>query len=76
MTTIEIRNQIDAYIDRLSPERLLFVADFLAYLADRESQEATEELLRIPNFYESMLRAESEISIGNYQNWRDIHRDV
>jgi hypothetical protein len=76
MNTLEIRHQIEEYIDRLSPERLKVAADFLAYLAERESQEATEELLKIPNFYESMMRAEAEIPKGSYRNWREIRRDV
>lgn len=73
MTTIEIRHQIDAYIDRLSPERLLFVADFLAYLADRESQEATDELLNIPGFIESFEKGKQDLAGGNLTNWRSIH---
>ncbi|MEH1891718.1 MAG: hypothetical protein V7K92_20450 [Nostoc sp.] len=47
MNTVEIRQQIKEYIDHLSPERLLVVADFLAYLAERDDNEATEELLKI-----------------------------
>jgi hypothetical protein len=76
MTTAELRHQIDEYIDCLSPERLRVAIDFLAYLAERESQEATDELLRIPKFMESLKKTESEIPAGNYRNWRDIRRDV
>jgi hypothetical protein len=41
MNDIAIRQQAKEYIDRLSPERLLIAADFLAYLSERESNEAT-----------------------------------
>jgi hypothetical protein len=40
--------KIEAILKRLSPERLRVAADFLAYLDERESNDATEELLRIP----------------------------
>lgn len=73
MTTVELRHQIVEYIDCLSPERLRVAVDFLAYLAERESQEATEELLKIPRFMESLEKAESKINSGSYRNWRDIH---
>jgi hypothetical protein len=76
MTTTEIRYQINNQIVSLSAEHLQTVADFVAYLADRESQEATDELLNIPGFVESWQIAEAEIATGRYQNWRNIRRDV
>jgi hypothetical protein len=36
MTNIQIRNQAKQYIDRLSPESLRFVNDFLIYLLTQE----------------------------------------
>ena len=39
-------------------------ADFLAYLEERETNEATEELLRIPGFLEDFERAEKEALSG------------
>ncbi|MEG4047458.1 hypothetical protein [Microcoleus sp. Pol17_C1] len=42
MKTQELRQKLKQSIDRLSPERLLVVDDFLAYLlAEHESNEAT-----------------------------------
>ena len=76
MTTVEIHHQIKEYIDCLSPERLKVAIDFLAYLIERESQEATEELLKIPRLIDYLEKAEAEIPTGSYQNWRNIHRDV
>ena len=55
MNTTEIRHQINQYLDRLSSDRLQLVADFLAYLAEKESQQATQEFLDIPGFIESLL---------------------
>jgi len=39
----------------LSPERLRVAADFLAYLDERESNDATEELLSIPQYQQEKL---------------------
>ena len=49
--------KIEAILQRLSPERLRVAADFLAYLDERESNDATEELLSIPNFKEDFQEA-------------------
>ena len=74
MTTLEIRHQIEEYIDSLSSEGLKVTVDFLAYLADRESQQATEELLSIPDFLDSWEQAKQDIAKGNLTNWRSIPR--
>jgi hypothetical protein len=58
MNNTEVRQQINQYLDVLSSERLQLVADFLAYLADKESEDATQELLDIPGFIESFERDE------------------
>ena len=57
------------------PEQLRVAVDFLAYLVERESQDATDELLRIPKFMDSLEKAEAKVSTGSYRNWRDIRRD-
>ncbi|TVP64737.1 MAG: hypothetical protein EA343_04795 [Nodularia sp. (in: Bacteria)] len=64
MNTLEIRQQIQEYVDQLSPERLLVAADFLAYLADREDNEATEELLRINDFKADFAKAKKNVEEG------------
>ncbi|WP_228036753.1 hypothetical protein [Cuspidothrix issatschenkoi] len=46
MNTLELREQIQKYVEQLSPEKLLVAVDFLAYLATRED-DATQELLEI-----------------------------
>jgi hypothetical protein len=55
MDTIELRQQVKEYIEQLSPERV--AADFLAYLVDKESEEATQELLNIYGFLEAFENA-------------------
>ena len=64
MNTVKIRQQIKKYLDQLSPERLLVAADFLAYLAERDDNEATEELLKIEGFKEALVKAKKNVEEG------------
>lgn len=72
MNNTEVRQQINQYLDGLSSERLKLVADFLGYLADKESEDATQELLDIPGFIESFERGKKDIAEGRVKNWRMI----
>ncbi|MBD6618729.1 hypothetical protein FNW02_23605 [Komarekiella sp. 'clone 1'] len=76
MNNTEVRQQINQYLDGLSSERLELVADFLAYLTDKESEDATQELLDIPGFIESFERGKKDIAEGRVKNWRTIRSDV
>lgn len=64
MNTLEIRQQIQEYVDQLSTERLLVAVDFLAYLADREDNDATEELLKINDFKADFAKAKTNLEEG------------
>jgi hypothetical protein len=64
MNTLEIRQQIQEYVDQLSPEKLLVAVDFLAYLADREDNYATEELLKIHDFKADFAKAKKNVEEG------------
>ncbi|MCL1469101.1 hypothetical protein LAY57_00270 [Argonema antarcticum A004/B2] len=75
-TTDEIRLQVKQYVDRLSPERLRVAADFLAYLAESESNEATQELLEIPGFVEAFERGKQDVAAGRVTDWRKVRDDV
>lgn len=76
MSSAELRDQVKEYIDQLSPERLLVAADFLAYLTERESEEATQELLEIPGFLEAFERGKKEAAAGKVIEWRSVRNDV
>ncbi|MGJ3248662.1 MAG: hypothetical protein ACFE0I_21610 [Elainellaceae cyanobacterium] len=72
MNNLEMRDRIQLYIEQLSPERLPVALDFLAYLVERESDEATEELLAIPNLRADLEKAEQEVQSGELTDWRSI----
>ena len=74
MSKRELRRQFGHRIKSLSPQRLQVAADFLAYLEERESNLATEELLRIPGFVEGYKKAKKESSTGKSVDWRIVRR--
>ena len=76
VSSAELRRQARCKIATLSEDRLRVAVDFLAYLEDRESVEATEELLRIPNLMDDLRRAERDAKAARTVNWRQVRRDV
>ena len=74
MKTQELRENLKQSIDSLSPERLLVAADFLAYLAERESNEATNELLKISGFVEAFNKAQKDIAAGKVTTIEQLKR--
>jgi hypothetical protein len=64
MSATDTRRAAKRRIDSLSADRLRVADDFLAYLQERESNEATEELLSIPGFIERLEKAEKQIEAG------------
>lgn len=63
-TTPALRRQAKRRIEKLSAERLRVADDFLAYLEERESNAATQELLNISGFAESLAQTEKEVAAG------------
>jgi hypothetical protein len=74
MSTVELRRETKRRIEQLSPERLQVAADFVAYLAERESNEATEELLRIPGLTKALEEAERGIAAGRVTRVEGLRR--
>lgn len=64
MSTSQLRQEINYNLEKLSPDNLKIVAEFLAYLADKESELATQELLDIPGFIASFERGKQDIAEG------------
>ena len=74
MATTDLRRQVIERVKRLSPERLRVADDFLAYLEEREADEATEELLRIPGFLAALEQAERDVEAGDVTPVEDLPR--
>ena len=71
----EIQNQLSEAIKQLSPERLKVLADFAAFLANAESEAATQELLSISGLLERVKQNQSTPK-NQYVNWRMVRSDV
>ena len=72
----QMRLQIKDYADLLSSDALQIVYNLLTDLVQKESEEATEELLAIPNLLEDIEMAEKDIAEGNLTDWREVRSDV
>ena len=59
-----------------SSERLWVANDFLAYLQEREENEATAELLSISGFEAAFQCAVEQADSGDVVRFEDIRRDV
>lgn len=65
-------SEAERRLRRLSLERLRVVSDFLAYLEERESSDATEELLNIPGSEEALRAAEEQAEQGEVIRFEEI----
>ncbi len=60
----QLRQAAKDRIDGLAPDQLKVAAEFLRYLDQRASEEATAELLRIAGMQEDIEEAEREFAQG------------
>jgi hypothetical protein len=74
MNNPEIRQQVKAYVDQLSAEKLLVAADFLAYLVEKEDNDVTEELLKIEGFKEAFTKARNNVKEGKVISVKQLKR--
>lgn len=71
----ELHRQLNDLLQQLSPERLQVLADFAAYLANAESEAATQELLEISGLLERVKQNQATPKT-DYTNWRTLRSDV
>jgi len=76
LTKSRLLPEVERRLHKLSVERLRVANDFLAYLEDRESSDATQELLKIIGFQEAFQTASQQVDSGEIINFEDIRRDV
>jgi hypothetical protein len=75
VSVAELQRQLNDSLKQLSPERLQVLADFAAYLANAESEAATQELLAIPGLLERIQQNQATPQ-AHYTTWRTIRSDV
>jgi len=69
--TQEVRAQLEDSLQQRSPERLQVVTNFVDYLADAESEAATQELLAIPDLWSRVKQCEATPKT-DYKNWWEL----
>ena len=74
-TVAELQQQLNNSLQQLSPQRLKVLADFAAYLANTESEAATQELLAIPGLLERVKQNQLTPKT-DYINGRTLPSDV
>ena len=62
--TSDLRREVEAAIKTLSGQRLRTAADFLHYLQSLDTDDATEELTRIPRAVEAHKEGVADIAAG------------
>jgi hypothetical protein len=72
---LDLQHQLNDLLQQLSPDKLQVLADFAAYLADGESEAATQELLAIPNLLERVKQNQATPKT-DYKAWRNLRSDV
>lgn len=75
LSVVDLQRQLNDLLKQLSPERLRVLADFAAYLADAESEAATQELLAIPGLLERVQQNQATPK-AQYTGWRTLRSDV
>ncbi len=75
VSVAELQSQVNDLLKQLSPERLQVLADFAAYLANAESEAATQELLAIPGLLERVKQNQATPK-AQYTSWRTLRSDV
>ncbi|MEL7053483.1 MAG: hypothetical protein AAGM45_17095 [Cyanobacteria bacterium J06588_5] len=71
----DIRHRLDQSLQQLSLGRLRVLADFAAYLAEDESEAATQELMAIPGLLER-ISSNKSTPVDHYADWRALRSDV
>jgi hypothetical protein len=71
----ELHRKLNDLLQQLSPERLQVLADFAAYLANAESEAATQELLAISGLLERVKQNKATPKT-DYTIGRTLRSDV
>ena len=65
----KIKEKAKQTIDRLSEARVRLILDFIGYLDEKESWEATQELLEDKNIVEAYKWAKKDLKEGKMENF-------
>jgi hypothetical protein len=66
-----MQQKIQQYVQTLSVDNLKAVLKLAAYLSDKESEEATQEIRAIPNIMENLKEAEIDLQSDRLIDWEN-----
>jgi len=72
----ELLRRTQRRLEKLPARKLALVNDILLYIEQEPSDPATQELLRIPGFFEKFLEAAQEVKHERLVDFQRIRRDV
>ena len=71
---VQLLEETESRLRRLSPARLRVAYDFLIYLEEREENEATRELLSLPGLKDAFRHAVQQADAGQVVSFESIRR--
>ena len=63
-------------LDHLSEDKAKVAVSFLEFLGEKESWEATKEILKDRSLMESIQRGKEDIVKGKVRPWREVKKNV
>ena len=76
MRKSNLQQQAMTLIQQLPTEKFRAAIDYLTYLYDKESWEATYELASDPEIVKDLEHAKDDVKAGRLKSWADVKRDV
>lgn len=72
----QLKSSVYHSLNELSEANLQLAYKFINDLTEKEKEEATKELLAIPNLLEDIELAKQDIANGELTHWREARKDV
>jgi hypothetical protein len=76
MTIAQLRKRAKERLDCLPPDKVRVAAEFLDYLENAASRDATAELLRIPGLLRDAQEASGHVKSGRFKDCRKVRKGV
>jgi hypothetical protein len=71
-----LKTKAKKLLDHLSEDKAKVAVSFLEFLEEKESWEATKEILGDKELMASIQRGKEDIAKGRVRPWREVKKDV
>ena len=76
MRTESLKTKAKKLLDHLSEDKAKVAVSFLEFLGEKESWEATKEILKDRALMASIQRGKEDIAKGKVRLWREVKKNV